>query len=125
MKKIISALMAVLIVAQLTTITSFASEESATDLYKRDPDAFYKKYMCLDDEAEEEGLYSDANNGAFTKRKKSEKTSGKKSQSSASSYSYTGEAHGYVYSVDELHIVGLPTNPNTGYTQAGNYGRID
>ena len=31
---------------------------------------------------------------------------------------------GYVYSVDELHIQGLPTDER-GYTKAGDYGKID
>lgn len=35
------------------------------------------------------------------------------------------ENRGYVYGVDELHIVGLPTNPNTGYTLQGDYGKIE
>ena len=42
--------------------------------------------------------------------------------SSLSSY-YTGEAKGYVYGVDELHVVGLPTDER-GYTKAGDYGEI-
>lgn len=34
------------------------------------------------------------------------------------------EAKGYVYSVDEIHIQGLPTNED-GYTKAGDYGKIE
>lgn len=124
MKKLISVVMVIFIMAQITSITSFA-KESATDLYKRDRDAFYKKYMCLDEEAEKEGLYSDANNGAFTKRNKSNKSDSKTSNSSSyAGGGYTGEARGWVYSTDELHIIGLPENPETGYTQAGDYGTI-
>jgi len=38
--------------------------------------------------------------------------------------STNGENRGYVYGVDELHITGLPKNPNTGYTLQGDYGEI-
>lgn len=124
MKKLISVVMVVLIMAQITSITSYAKEESATELYKRDPDAFYRKYMCLDEEAQEQGLYSDANNGAFVKRNKDNNKS-KKSQSTTSSYSYYSydDPKGLVYGVDELHVAGLPTDER-GYTKAGNYGEI-
>lgn len=36
-----------------------------------------------------------------------------------------GENRGYIYGVDELHVTGLPTNPNTGYTLQGDYGIIE
>lgn len=32
---------------------------------------------------------------------------------------------GYVYGTDELHITGLPTDSETGYTKAGDYGIIE
>lgn len=123
MKKILSVIIAVLILATITPTTAYA-KESAMDLYKRDRDAFYKKYMCLDEEAEEQGLYSDANNGAFVKNKSNKKDSKTTNSSSYAGNGYTGEARGWVYSTDELHIIGLPENPETGYTQAGNYGTI-
>lgn len=123
MKKMITVIIAVLILATIVPTTAYA-KESAMDLYKRDRDAFYKKYMCLDEEAEEQGLYSDANNGAFTKRNKSNKSDSKTSNSSSYAGSgYTGEARGWVYSTDELHVVGLPEGEN-GYTLSGNYGTI-
>ena len=59
--KVLSALAAIFILATVLSVTSYAKEESATELYERDPDAFYDKYMCVDEEAKEQGLYSDAN----------------------------------------------------------------
>lgn len=43
-----------------------------------------------------------------------------------SSYSsgYSGSGKGWVYSADELHVIGLPEGSN-GYTQPGYYGDID
>ena len=120
MKRILSVIIAVLILATITPTTAYA-KESAMDLYKRDRDAFYKKYMCLDEEAEEQGLYSDANNGAFTKRNKN-KTNKSNSKTTTSSTSST--AKGWVFSTDELHIIGLPENEQ-GYTAAGDYGVIN
>lgn len=96
-------------------VNVFAKEKSAVELYKENPNAFYEKYMCLDEEAEQKGYYSDAKKNKTTKKTIS-------GNSSLSSY-YTGEAKGYVYGVDELHVVGLPTDER-GYTKAGDYGEI-
>ncbi len=56
-------------------------------------------------------------------------TSGKKSKGSSSSgtstgSSYSGPGKGWVYSCDELHVIGLPEGEN-GYTKPGWYGNID
>lgn len=57
-------------------------------------------------------------------------TSGKSSKSSGGSAgnlsgnSYSGPGKGWVYSCDELHVVGLPEGEN-GYTLPGWYGDID
>ncbi len=56
----------------------------------------------------------------------------KSTQSSAGTYSgggsgssaYTGPGKGWVYSVDELHVIGLPEGEN-GYTKPGWYGDIE
>ena len=56
--------------------------------------------------------------------------SGKISKSSGSSgttysgSSYSGAGKGWVYSCDELHVIGLPEGAN-GYTLPGWYGDID
>lgn len=51
-------------------------------------------------------------------------SSGSSGNSSGSSGVYTGRGKGWVYSVDELHVIGLPEGEN-GYTQPGWYGDID
>ncbi len=50
--------------------------------------------------------------------------SGGYSSGSNSGNGYSGGGKGWVYSVDELHVVGLPAGEN-GYTQPGYYGDID
>lgn len=64
-----------------------------------------------------------------SKRKPNCKTATKKNSSSYSgsssgSYSYSGQGKGWVYSADELHVIGLPEG-ETGYTLPGYYGDID
>lgn len=55
-------------------------------------------------------------------KKDSKKKDKKNNKNNNITYS---ENRGYVYGVDELHIVGLPTNPTTGYTLQGDYGKIE
>ncbi len=52
------------------------------------------------------------------------KSSGSTFGSSSSTYNYSGSGKGWVYSVDELHVIGLPEGEN-GYTKPGWYGDID
>ena len=55
----------------------------------------------------------------------SKKSSGSNySGGSSGSYSYSGAGKGWVYSCDELHVIGLPEGEN-GYTKPGWYGDID
>ena len=49
---------------------------------------------------------------------------GKGSSSSEAGGSYGGTGKGWVYSADELHVIGLPEGEN-GYTKPGYYGDID
>ena len=57
-----------------------------------------------------------------TKKKPNNKKETKKENKKTES---TTNAKGWVYSTDELHIVGLPENSETGYTKAGDYGKIE
>ncbi len=57
------------------------------------------------------------------KSKSSSSGNGSGSGSSSGS-SYSGSGKGWVYSTDELHVVGLPEGEN-GYTLPGWYGDID
>lgn len=55
---------------------------------------------------------------------KSTQSSGSTSTGGNSGATYSGPGKGWVYSVDELHVIGLPEGEN-GYTQPGWYGNID
>ena len=56
---------------------------------------------------------------------KSNKSSGNSySGGNSGSYTYSGSGKGWVYSCDELHVIGLPEGEN-GYTLPGWYGDID
>ena len=55
---------------------------------------------------------------------KSKSSSGIGTSSSTTSPSYSGAGKGWVYSCDELHVIGLPEGEN-GYTLPGWYGDID
>ena len=72
-------------------------------------------------ELEKDGNLTDEVKESITKSKSNTKNKTKKGNKNY----IQKENHGYVYSTDELHVVGLPTDPNTGYTQAGFYGTID
>ncbi len=69
---------------------------------------------------EKEGNLTEEVKNSITK--KNTKTKSKTNTSNKSTY--TGQNRGYVYGVDELHVVGLPTDER-GYTKAGDYGRIE
>ena len=55
---------------------------------------------------------------------KSRSSSSERSCSGESSSGYYGSGKGWVYSVDELHVIGLPEGAN-GYTKPGYYGDVD
>ncbi len=71
-------------------------------------------------ELQKDGNLTDEVKASITKSNTNTKNKTKKENKN---YVQT-ENHGYVYGVDELHIVGLPTDER-GYTKAGNYGRIE
>lgn len=117
--------------------------ESLYELYKRDPEAYYKKILCIDEESIENGYYSDINPNNYKESSTNTNEQNKGyvfgndelhvtgTPSDQSGYTkagdYTGQAQegkGYVYGCDELHVVGLPSDPETGYTLPGYYGEI-
>lgn len=136
----------------LITSTNKVHAEDYWSLYKKDPDAFYRKMMCIDEESIEKGYYSDArpNNNTESRSKKKKITKNRKDEinggfvygddelhvvgAPTDSDGYTSggyyggygdlENKGYVFGCDELHIPGLPTDER-GYTKPGNYGKID
>ena len=90
-----------------------------------------EKYM---DELEADGNLTqeaiDSISKGTSKRKPNHKSGSRSDESNSStgesstSSGYSGPGRGWVYSVDELHVVGLPTGEN-GYTKPGWYGDID
>lgn len=69
---------------------------------------------------EKEGNLTEEVKNSITKKN----TKNKNKTNSNTTSSYTGQNRGYVYGVDELHVIGLPTDER-GYTRAGDYGRIE
>ena len=124
MKKILSALMLIVIVGQLTSITAHATtEEEWLANIQAEQEARMNRL-------EKEGNLSQDTINSITKgnsTRKSTKKSSKNSTSSnnSSTSSSNGTNKGWVYSTDELHIIGLPEDSETGYTKAGDYGVID
>ncbi len=68
-----------------------------------------------------EGRVPNNNSG---KSGNSSESSGGSGSGNNSGSSYTGSGKGWVYSVDELHVIGLPEGEN-GYTVPGWYGDIE
>ena len=66
----------------------------------------------------------DALDGPNSTRKPNHKSSRSESNSLKSSGSGTQAGKGWVYSSDELHVIGLPEGSN-GYTKPGYYGDVD
>lgn len=74
-----------------------------------------EEYM---NELQKDGNLTDEAKASITKSNTSTKTKKETNKN------YTNkESHGYVYSCDELHIIGLHTDEK-GYTKSGSYGII-
>lgn len=97
--------------------------ESLWELYKRDPQAFYEKTMCIDEESKANGCYTEASR-SYDQYKNdipaSESRTKKKSKSIGKSIKGDELNKGYVFGDDELHVVGTPSD-SRGYTAAGDY----
>lgn len=101
--------------------------ESLWELYKRDPQAFYEKTMCIDEESRQKGYYTEAsrsyeqyNNDIPANSSSSSKSTVKSNKSTKSDQLNKG----FVYGNDELHVTGTPSD-SKGYTAAGYYGSSD
>ena len=113
----------------LVPITSHASSYAEEWLKKKQQQQ--EKYM---DELEKDGNLTqeaiDSISKGTSNRKPNHKStrssinSNNSSGSSSGSSSYSGAGKGWVYSTDELHVIGLPEGEN-GYTKPGWYGDID
>lgn len=113
MKKICIVLM-IGIMAFSNSITAKASYADEWLARKQKEQA---KYM---QELDKDGNLTEDVKESITKSKNKKENKEKKNKESSSQ-----EAKGWVYSTDELHIVGLPEDSETGYTKSGNYGQID
>ncbi len=127
MKETIIAIVAILISVSITTIPAKAEtyeEYCARWLAKQQADD--EKFM---DELEADGTLTqeaiDSISKGTSKRKpnmKSSTTTKSNEKSNYNSNSYSNYGKGWVYSTDELHVIGLPEDSETGYTKSGWYG---
>lgn len=122
MKKFITALMTILISATIISVPSYAKETFAERCQRRQREA---QEQFVADLEREGNLTQEAIDAFGVKGKQPQKKSSKTTTSgnTASTSTYTGEARGWVYSTDEMHVVGLPENEQ-GYTASGDYGVI-
>ena len=98
------------------------------ELYKTDRAAYLKAITCTDDESIAQGLYSDFTGADELKDKavtagasKDVVAEYKKKKAEREKASTTTVNKGYVSSIDELHVIGLPSDSDTGYTPSGCY----
>lgn len=120
MKRIVLSIIALIIVATITPITSYAETYEEAWLRKQQ-----ERYNNTMKELEKDGNLTESAKDALTidgKKKTSEKAKNKEKSNNNNSSQY--EPKGWVYSSDELHVVGLPED-ESGYTKAGDYGAID
>ena len=122
MKNTLFAIIAILISVTITPITAHAS--SYADEWLAKQKAQDEKWM---DELEADGnLTQEAidSTKSKTNRKPNKKTTQTETSQTQSSSSQT-QGRGWIYGVDELHVVGLPEDAETGYTKSGFYGSIE
>ncbi|SDB54055.1 hypothetical protein [Butyrivibrio sp. INlla16] len=111
------------IVVTMVGITAHA--ETRQERYQRRQYEMCQKYL---DELEEAGNLTqeaiDALDGPNSTRKPNHKSSSSSNNTESGSSSATTQGKGWVYSSDELHVIGLPEGSN-GYTKPGYYGDVD
>ena len=112
-------LIGIILAILLSPITAKASTKEEEWLKKQQ--ATSEKFM---EELEKDGNLTqnaiDSLKVGKTKKKANKKT--EKSSINKTTPKSTGK--GWVYSTDELHVTGLPTDTETGYTVSGWYGDI-
>ncbi len=140
MKKMVVLLSTFLIVMAMYLFASITVEAASfdwTSYYektraKREQREKEFKEKWLDDLEADGNLTQEAIDaaGKYGEGRVPNNTSGKSAKSSGGSQdcssgsAYTGPGKGWVYSCDELHVIGLPEGEN-GYTKPGWYGDID
>ncbi len=135
MKRVVTLTVSILLVA-MTFATAVMPITSHAESYEEYAAEWLRKQQEKDeklmDELEAEGTLTqeaiDSISKGTSKRKPNckSKTQSNDSYSTGSSgaNSYSGAGKGWVYSTDELHVVGLPEGEN-GYTKPGWYGDIN
>ena len=121
MKRILALIAIFTIASQSVTVYAETPQERWIRIQKESNEEFMKGVEAdgnLTEEAYEQLSWGGTIKGKVNK-KKDKKTSDK-------TYTVKGDEvnKGWVYSVDEMHIVGLPQGQN-GYTLPGDYGKID
>lgn len=122
MRKILT-LIAILISVTITTIPVHA--ETYAEAWLRKQQEADEKYM---DELEADGNLTqeaiDSLGKGKSKRKPNKKSNTTTQNNSPTTQSNSSINRGWIYSTDELHVIGLPEDSETGYTKAGDYGVI-
>lgn len=88
--------------------------------------SYADEWLAKKQQQQEEYMKSLEKEGNLTEEVKNsitKKNTKSKSTNLSNSNTNSGSNRGYVYGIDELHLVGLPTDER-GYTKAGDYGRI-
>lgn len=107
----------------LLSVPVSVKAETLWQLYKRDPQAYYEKLMCIDEESKENGYYTEASRSYYQYKNDipAENYVKSNNQSNVSKSVKSDELNkGYVFGDDELHVVGTPSD-SRGYTAAGDY----
>ena len=124
--KIMFSFLAILISVSIVSIPVHA--ETYAEAWLRKQKEADEKLM---DELEADGNLTqeaiDSISKGTSKRKPNKakaKTESTKSNSNSNVNSNYSEGKGWIYSTDELHVVGLPEDSETGYTKSGWYGDV-
>lgn len=113
--------------SMIALISMPVKAESLWELYKRDPQAFYEKTMCIDEESRQNGYYTEASRSYEQYKNDIPSASNSTSKNKSKSIKSTKSDQlnkGFVYGDDELHVVGTQSD-SRGYTAAGYYGSDD
>ena len=124
MKKILS-LIAILISVTITTIPVHAETYAEAWLRKQqEADEKYMDELEADGNLTQEAIDSISKGKSKRKPNKKSNTTTTTQNNSSTTQSNSSVSRGWIFSSDELHVIGLPEDSETGYTKAGDYGVI-
>ena len=133
MKKMIIALSTIVVVGFIVGFSGITAHAGNYEEYvekwlqkQREMDEKYMDGLEADGNLTQEAIDSISKGTLMRKPNHKSSTRSKSSSgtSGGTSYGYSGSGKGWVYSVDELHVIGLPEGEN-GYTKPGWYGDIN